>query len=246
MSTYLNYYIEFKKDDRWNLVSILTPKEKLSYNNYKKFVDVNGTEYHLTYECCKQGIIRDIFSNHGWYDAPFADRGFPDDISDELKNLLKEEKFREWEEQKKSIDPDFVYNTNLKRVPRTRPISMEEDFKDYKYNKTYATLAEIALFYQKEISKAKDALKKQLEKDSFAKLNDRIDALEKLIETGKKPKKSTKKEMDDYYNPIQELEENISDIEFINSWIDGISAIVDFYTDSWYDLNDIRVICYIS
>lgn len=246
MSTYLNYYIEFKKDDRWNLVSILTPKEKLSYNDYKKFVDVNGTEYHLTYECCKQGIIRDIFSNYGWCDAPFTDRGFPDDMSDELKNLLKEEKFREWEEQKKSIDPDFVYDTNLKRVPRTRPISMEEDFKDYKYNKTYATLAEIALFYQKEISKTKDALKKQLEKDSFAKLNDRIDALEKLIETGKKPKKSTKKEMDDYYNPIQELEENISDIEFINSWIDGISAIVDFYTDSWYDLNDIRVICYIS
>lgn len=246
MSTYLNYYIEFKKDDKWNLVSTLTPKEKLRYSDYMEFLDINGTEYHLTYECCKQGIIRDIFSTYGWYDIPFTDRGFPDDMSNELKNLLEEEKLREWEEQKKFIDPDFVYDTNLKRVPRTRPISIEEDFKDYKYNKTYATLAEISLFYQKEISKAKDDLKRQLEKDLFAKLNDRIDALEKLIETGKKQKKITKKEMDDDYNLIQELEENISDIEFINSWINGINAIVDFYTDSWYDLNDIRVICYIS
>ena len=246
MSSYLNYYIEFKNGDKWNLVSILAPKEKLNYDGYKRFLNLDGTEYHLTYENWKQGIVRDIFSTHGWYDAPFTSRGFPNDMSDELKNLLEEEKLREWEEQKKTIDPDFEYDKNFNRVPRTKPISIEEDYRDYRYDKTYATLEEILLFYQKELSRAKDALKKQLEKDSFAKLNDRIDRLEKLIETGKKPKKSSKKEPDDDYDPIPELEENISDIELIGSWIDGINAIVDFYTDSWYDLNDIRVICYIS
>lgn len=246
MSTYLNYYIEFKKDDKWNLVTILTPREKINYAECKRFLNLDGTEYHLTYENWKQGTVRDIFSSHGWYNTKFTSRGFPNDMSDELKNLLEEEKLREWEEQKKSIDPDFEYDKNFNRVPRTRPISIEEDFRDYKYDKTYATLEEVSLFYQKEFSKAKDALNKQLEKDSFAKLNDRIDKLEKFIVTGKKPKKSTKKESDDDYDPIPELEENISDIELIGSWIDGISAIVDFYTDSWYDLNDIRVICYIS
>lgn len=246
MSSYLNYYIEFKKDDKWNLVSILTPRDKINYAECKRFLNLDGTEYHLTYENWKQGTVRDIFSTHGWYDAPFTSRGFPNDMSEELKSLLEEEKLREWEEQKKSIDPDFEYDKNFNRIPRTRPISIENDFRDYKYDKTYATLEEICLFYQKELSKAKDALKKQLEKNSFAKLNDRIDMLETLIETGNKPKRSVKKESDDDYDPIPELEENISDIEIIGSWIDGINAIVDFYTDYWYDLNDIRVICYIS
>lgn len=246
MSSYLNYYIEFKKDNKWNLVSILTPREKLSYSECKRFLNINGTEYHLTYENWKQGTVRDILSTHGWYDAPFTGRGFPNDMSDELKNLLEEEKLRVWEEQKKSIDPDFEYDKNFNRVPRTKPISIEEDFRDYKYDKTYATLEEVSLFYQKELSKAKDALKKQLEKDSFEKLNDRIDILETIIETGHKPKKSSKKESDDDYDPIPELEENINDIEIIGSWIDGIREIVDFYTDYWYDFNNIRVICYIS
>lgn len=248
MSSYLNYYIEFKKDDKWNLVSILTPKEKLSYDGYKRFLDVNGTEYHLTYENWKQGTVRDIFSTHGWYNAPFTSRGFPNDMSDELKNLLEEEKLREWEEQKKSIDPDFEYDKNFKKVPRTRPISIEEDFMDYKYDKTYATIEEISLFYQKELSKAKNALKKQLEKDSFTKINEKLDYIQECVLTGHVPdkKKSKKKESDDDYDPIPELEENISDIEFIGSWIDGINAIMDFYTDYWYDLNNIRVICYIS
>ena len=218
MSTYLNYYIEFKDDDKWNLVSILTPREKLGYDECKRFLNFNGTEYHLTYKNWKQGTIRDIFSTRGWYNAPFTGRGFPNSMSNELKNLLDEEKLR------------------------------EEDFEDYKFDKTYATLEEISLFYRKELSKAKDALKKQLEEDSFAKINEKLDYIQECVLTGCVPdkKKSKKKKSDDDYDPIPELEENISNIELIGSWIDGISAIVDFYTDCWYDFNDIRVICYIS
>lgn len=218
MSTYLNYYIEFKDDDKWNLVSILTPREKLGYDECKRFFNVNGTEYHLAYKNWKQGTVREIFSTRGWYNAPFTNRGFPNSMSDELKNLLEEEKLR------------------------------EEDFGDYKFDKTYATLEEISLFYRKEISKAKDALKKQLEEDSFAKINEKLDYIQECVLTGRVPdkKKSKKKKSDDDYDPIPELEENISNIELIGSWIDGISAIVDFYTDCSYDFNDIRVICYIS
>lgn len=249
MSTYLSYYIEFKNDNKWNLVSILVPKGKLKYGEVKRFLDVNGTEYHLTYENWIQGTVRDIFSTNGWYDAPFTSRGFPDDMSDELKNLLEEEKLREWEEQKKYIDSDFEYDKNFnKKIPRTRPISIEKDFVDYKYDKTYATLEEVSLFYQKELLKAKDALKKQFEKDSFAKINEKLDYIQECVLTGHVPdkKKSKKKKSDEDYDQTPELEEDINNIEIIGSWIDGIVAIVDFYTDSWYDLNDIRVICYIS
>lgn len=241
MSTYLNYYIEFKKDDKWNLVSIFTPKEKLAYaDHYKNLVNIKGKEYHFTYESWKQGMVRDMFSSHGWYEAPFTSRGFPKDMSDELKDLLEAEKLREWEEQKKNLDPDFEYDNNFKKVPRTRPISIEEDYREYKYDKTCATLEEISLYYQKELTKAKGELKKHLEKDSFELISEKLDCLL----NGTKYKK--KKESENDYNPIAEIEENINDIEIIGSWIDGISAIVDFYTDSWYDLNNIRVICYIS
>ena len=247
MSTHLNYYIEYREcpKDEWKLVSMMVPTSKHSYPEYCKKRIIDGVEHCISISESKQGHVRDVFSTHGWYDAPFTGRGFPEDMSQELKDYLEQCKTEEWESQKKDLDPDYEYkiiNGVYTKVPRTEPLSIEKDYSDYRYDKTYVTLSELSEFQVKEVAKAEKRINDEKYKDSFTKLNERIDALETLIVTGKKPesKESEKKEED--YSYIAELEEEFDDAKWLGEWIYGINAIVDFYSGGWNDYENIRII----
>lgn len=49
--------------------------------------------------------------------------------------------FNSSESQKKEKDPDYEYeiiNGVLTKVPRKEPLSIEKDYQDYRYDKTWA------------------------------------------------------------------------------------------------------------
>lgn len=249
MSSYLNYYIEYKRNNKWNLLYALVPEESIDYPEcYSKFEFGEHKTFRMVLEDSSQGYIRDTMSDHGWSNAPFTGRGFPEDMSEALATHIDLEKQSEWEEQKKNLDPDFEYKGySLEKVPRTEPLSFEKDYRDYRYDKTYATLEELNNFYLKELDKAKKAIEKYNEDKSFNRLEKKLDDLEQFIKTGKetKPKKKKPEEIDDY-DSLPDLEENLQDVELLGNWINGINMIVDFLTCSWNDLEDIRIISYIS
>lgn len=252
MGVYLSYFIEYKKrkDDKWRLVSMLVPTEKHCYPEYHEKKTIDGVEHCLSLVADKQGYIRDVFSSRGWYDAPFTGRGFPEDMSAELKEYLERCKISEFEEQKKNTDPDFEYKIVggiYTKVPRTEPLSIEKDYVDYRYDKTYATLTELSAFQVKQVMEAKKRIEEEQDKDKYTKLNERIDELQELILTGKKPQLKEPSENDeDNYDVMPELEEELDDATFLGEWIYGINAIVDFYNGGWNDYEDIRVIAYLS
>ena len=253
MGTYLNYFIEYRNrpGDKWHLVSTLVPTEKHSYPEYCKKRVIDGVEYCVSIEVSRQGHVRDVFSSRGWYDAPFTSRGFPEDMSDELKQYLEQCKIDEWESQKKEKDPDYEYeivNGVLTKMPRKEPLSIEKDYQDYRYDKTWATLSELSNFQENEVRKIEDRIKEEQEKDKFTKLNERIDKLESLIINGEKEETDSKDESDedDGYDYVAELQEELDDARFFGEWVYGVNAIVDFYNGGWNDYENIRVIANLS
>lgn len=92
MGVYLTYYIEFKSrnEDKWKLLSFLMPQDKRQYHHESDevfAVDNLGIFDKVSWDC-RQGMIRDILSDH---DTEFADRGFPKDVSEELDTILKKD-----------------------------------------------------------------------------------------------------------------------------------------------------------
>jgi hypothetical protein len=172
-------------------------------------------------------------------------------MSDELKEYLEQCKIDDWESQKKEKDPDYEYelvNGVLTKVPRKEPLSIEKDYQDYRYDKTWATLSELSNFQESEVRKIEDRIKEEQEKDKFTKLNERIDKLENLIINGKKEEPDSKDESDedDGYDYVAELQEELDDARFFGEWIYGVNAIVDFYNGGWNDYENIRVIANLS
>ena len=92
MGVYLTYYIEFKSrnESKWKLLSFLMPQDKRQYHHDSDDVVSAGDLglFDMVSWDCKQGVIRDILSDH---DTEFADRGFPKDVSEELDVILKKD-----------------------------------------------------------------------------------------------------------------------------------------------------------
>lgn len=253
MGTYLNYHIEYreKNGEKWQLVSMMVPKEKHSFPEHTQRKTVDGAEYCISNEDSIQGHVRDLFFVNGWYGAKFTGRGLPSDISDELKDYLNDRAMEAFEEQKKSMDPEMKYeidNGVLKHVKRTEPISFEKDYQDYTYDKTWVTLSELSAFQKEQLKEASDRLKETKDKDLFEKISDRLDSIEAFIKGGK-PSETEREEPDgeeEAYWEIEELEDEVDDAVSLGEWIRGINEIVDFYTGGWHDYEDIRLVCYLS
>lgn len=127
MGTYLTYFLEYKDraTNRWKNVFSLVQKPDYEYpenttnitfgeyayngNGYTresdKFLLLERT-FCVANHNCIQGHIRDVFSAHGWYDEPFTGRGFPEDMSQELKCFIHNQELEAFEDDKQYIDPD--------------------------------------------------------------------------------------------------------------------------------------------
>ena len=213
-------YIEYRKNSNspWRWIRPLMPAQDIDWaeDDPGYMVDTTGTdnkeEYKFVYELDKQGTIRDLLND---YDVDFNERGFPKDMSEELKKIMESDPERFdgiWGKSYASLQ-EIIDCVNLK-------IKTTEAHKQECMN----TQNNVSIHQ-----------KLNLIMKSLGGINVQSD----LLNDASKKEESE----DDYdYDYIREYDELIEDYKWCLSFFEGINQIVDFCTNSWADATDIRII----
>ena len=213
-------YIEYRKNSNspWRWVRPLMPAQDIDWaeDDPGYMVDTTGTdnkeEYKFVYELDKQGTIRDLLND---YDVDFNERGFPKDMSEELKKFMESapERFDGiWGKSYASLQ-EIIDCVNLK-------IKTTEAHKQECMN----TQNNISIHQ-----------KLNLIMKSLGGINVQSDLLNDAVN-------KEESEDEDNYDYIQEYDELIDDYKWCLGFFEGINQIVDFCTNSWTDATDIRII----
>ena len=213
-------YIEYRKNGNspWRWVRPLMPAQDIDWaeNDPGYMVDTTGTdnkeEYKFVYELDKQGTIRDLLND---YDVDFNERGFPTDMSEELKKFIESDPERFdgiWGKSYASLQ-EIIDCVNLK-------IKTTEAHKQECMN----TQNNVSIHQ-----------KLNLIMKSLGGINVQSDLLNDAC-------KKEESEDEDDYDYISEYNELIDDYKWCLSFFEGINQIVDFCTNSWTDESNIRII----
>ena len=213
-------YIEYRKnnDSPWRWIRPLMPSQDIDWaeDDPAYMVDTTGTdnkeEYKFVYELSKQGSVRDLLND---YDVDFNDRGFPKDMSEELKKFMESDPERFdgiWGKSYASLQ-EIIDCVNLK-------IKTTEAHKQECMN----TQNNVSIHQ-----------KLNLIMKSLGGINVQSDLLNDAVN-------KEESEDEDNYDYIQEYDELIDDYKWCLSFFEGINQIVDFCTNSWTDATDIRII----
>lgn len=212
-------YIEYRKNSNspWRWIRPLMPAQDIEWaeDDPGYMVDTTGTdkeEYKFVYELDKQGTIRDLLND---YDVDFNERGFPKDMSEELKKFIESypERFDGiWGKSYASLQ-EIIDCVNLK-------IKTTEAHKQECMN----TQNNVSIHQ-----------KLNLIMKSLGGINVQSDLLNDAC-------KKEESEDEDNYDYIREYDELIGDYKWCLSFFEGINQIVDFCTNSWADATDIRII----
>ena len=213
-------YIEYRKnnDSPWRWIRPLMPSQDIDWaeDDPAYMVDTTGTdnkeEYKFVYELSKQGSVRDLLND---YDVDFNDRGFPKDMSEELKKFMESDPERFdgiWGKSYASLQ-EIIDCVNLK-------IKTTEAHKQECMN----TQNNISIHQ-----------KLNLIMKSLGGINVQSDLLNDAVN-------KEESEDEDNYDYIQEYDELIDDYKWCLGFFEGINQIVDFCTNSWTDATDIRII----
>ena len=211
-------YIEYRKNSNspWRWIRPLMPSQDIDWAEEDPgyMVDTTGTdnkeEYKFVYELSKQGSVRDLLND---YDVEFNDRGFPKDMSEELKKFMDSDPERFdgiWGRSYASLQ-EIIDCINLK-------IKTTEAHKQEYMNKQNNVT----------IHQKLDLIMKSL---------GGIDVQADLLNDASK-----KEESEDDYDYILEYDELIDDYKWCLSFFEGVNQIVDFCTNSWADASNIRIV----
>lgn len=213
-------YIEYRKNSNspWRWIRPLMPAQDIDWaeDDPGYMVDTTGTdnkeEYKFVYELDKQGTIRDLLND---YDVDFNERGFPKDMSEELKKFMESDPERF----------DGIWGKSY--------ASLQEIIDCVKLKiKTTEAHKQECMNTQNNVSIHQ---KLNLIMKSLGGINVQSDLLNDAF-------KKEESEDEDDYDYIREYDELIEDYKWCLSFFEGINQIVDFCTNSWADATDIRII----
>lgn len=213
-------YIEYRKNSNspWRWVRPLMPAQDIDWAEEDPgyMVDTTGTdnkeEYKFVYELDKQGTIRDLLND---YDVDFNERGFPKDMSEELKKFMESypERF------------DGIWGKSYASL---------QEIIDYVNLKIKTTEA-----HKQECMNTQNNVSIHQKLNLIMKSLGGINVQSDLLNDASKKEESE----DEYdYDYIREYDELIDDYKWCLSFFEGINQIVDFCTNSWTDATDIRII----
>ena len=215
-------YIEYRKNDKspWRWIRPLMPSQDIDWAEKDPgyMVDINGNDnkeqFKFVCELSKQGTIRDLFND---YNVEFNDRGFPADMSEDLKKFMEK-------------DPDQFDGIWGKSYASLQEIidCVNLNIKNTEAHK------------QEYINKHNNVTIHQ-KLDLIMKSLGGVDVQGELINMSNNEDEDTDAD-DDYNEYILEYDELIDDYKYCLSFFEGINQIVDFCTNSWADAQDIRII----
>ena len=212
-------YIEYRKNDKspWRWIRPLMPSQDVDWAEKDPgyMVDINGTgnkeEYKFAYELSKQGTIRDLFND---YNVDFNNRGFPSDMSEDLKKFM----------ENNSDQFDGIWGKSY--------ASLREII-----DCVNLQIKEAEAHKQEYVNKENNATIHQ-------KLNLIMQSLGGIDVHANLLNMSSNEDMsdEDDYEYIGEYDEIIDDYKYCLSFFEGINQIVDFCTNTWTDDTNIRII----
>lgn len=200
MGTYANIYIECynKKENKWELIN-------LTYSNKT----INS--------CWRQGIIRDLLDDRGWYQTP-TKSGYPENVSNELSEILKKEDDKEYKPYNKGhITLDKFIDYINKKIKEN-----EKSIKNA-YKKDDITICNLKIdLLAKYILTKEEGLV-----ESIKHINNVADITEEL-------------------ECVAEYKEEIESLQYALQFCNGISFLVEFLTGTSWDLPEeyIRIVYY--
>lgn len=200
MSTYANIYIEYynKTEYKWELINP-------TYSN------------KTTNSCWRQGIVRDLLDDRGWYKTP-AKSVYPENMSNELSEILKKEDETEYKPYNKGhITLDKFIDYINKKIKEN-----EESIKNaYKRDDITICNLKIDLIAKYILTKEEGLI------ESIKHINNVTDIAEEL----------------EY---IAEYKEEIDSLQYASQFCNGILFLVEFLTGTSWDLPGeyIRIVYY--
>ena len=227
MGTCSSIYIEFRKrsDKQWHLLEAVVPLDYRDRSYVEEDLDgnhvvaVGGVKMARMFNIVRQGDVRDLFAGH---DAPFNDRGFPDDLSPELRDMFDKV-------QQKIDSKENVF------LPG----------RDWRWGKSWCTLTELQAYLDERLEKCKASILSEHAKQLSYGISDKLDAILAVV-SGKamKPVKDEDDDLDrgemlEYY-----LGEEFDEILWLKGFAAGIGLIHEFLTDEWFSEESVRLVFY--
>lgn len=234
MSSCTNIYVEYKdsRDNLWHLLKAYVPLEDREYDRKKSEEELSGiTEelegkpYFISNSIERYGIIRDLLTDTS---KRFFNRGFPNDLSIDLENILKK--------QQEEIDK---LNQEDKDSGRLDGINH-----DWRYAKSWCYLSELGEAVEKSYNTTRDIyLRDKFDSELnkvYRKLSEIYDKLSPPVQKEKLKSNPWTELSEDSYDYTDELD----DLIYAKGFCDFISNLVEFITGSSSRHGDIRLVYY--
>ena len=231
MGTYSSIFIEFKKKDQWHLLEAAVPLAFVDHSysgmspDDNHVIEVGGIKMNRMFTLVRQGDVRDLLAGH---DAPFNDRGFPDDLGPELKDMFDKV------QQKINEHPDSYLRG-----------------RDWRWGKSWCYLTELQSYLDERLERCKAAILREHSKQLSYGISEKLDAILAAV-NGKKIeiKKKQQEDEGDYIDQGEMLEyylgEELDEIIWLKEFAAGIALIHEFLTDEWCSEDCLRLVFYDS
>lgn len=218
MSSCSVIYIEYRKSDKdeWKLLKSYMPledyKEVNSNPPYEDAVlNVGGSEFFISRVIEKYGIVRDFLNDPN---KKFNNRGFPEDLSVELKSILDKQ-----QEEILELNKNGDYNH------------------DWRYGKSWCSLLELINGIEESYQNVYQYFVDSKFSEELERIYSMIDKIyDQLVPPD--PNKDKEDRLQD--NCVDELE----DLQYAKSFCTFIESLVSFITGSYHIESNIRIVYY--
>ena len=227
MSSCSIIYVEYKDkiDEKWHLLQSYVPLNNRIWerenpeDNQENTITLNENKFYISSVIEKYGIIRDLLNDPR---KQFNNRGFPEDLSKELKEILDKQQ-DEITKLNKSDERENIINN------------------DWRYGKSWCFLTEL----ENVISESFRISEKNLINEEFSnelyKIDSKLDYICNKLFPDIKKENEQKTNVDDIDSSL--LDE-LDDLIYARGFCYSISELIKFITGNYPFENNIRIIYY--
>ena len=205
MSRRIHYWVEYKSKNSNNWV-LLNPTNKDKEGNDKQY---NNSYF--------QGWLKDRIMQYS-SDCDFINRGFPQDMSEELQLISEPEKY---DNNKFNNGHSYVLLSEIKEYLDNSKKYIEKQITKLQQNERLDIINNNIFILAKIVTGTTGSiheLKNFVERDDYN---------------------------NDEYDAVLEYQEELDDIKYWIDYLDKIMFLVDFLTDEWIvDYSDVRLVYY--
>jgi hypothetical protein len=227
----LTYRIEFKNRrtaNKWTMVKLLVPIEK-----YGWFRDINSPDNTKHQSYYDEDVDLNI-DNHLYHYC------YEDSIRGTVRDILSPNSWHDIDVDAKGLPDDM--SDELKEYCSSETLA-------HCWGKSYLTIAELNHIYQELFTRQLNQYIQDKVGQRFEYLNGRFDRLEKLILQQKVSTLKQFKSQNNFdFNVVDqdEINDSLNEAIWFGKWVHGIKSIAEFFTGTWLDDDEVRIVYFFS